>query len=194
MRRVLFAVFILLTVAGAARAYESGPIIANNIMGGAGAGTLIGFAAGLYGYGQSDNYNSKLILVDSVYGFLTGAVVGAGIGVLVSNQQKPDTGYTVSSYTSSGLLLGMMIGGVAAVIPYADDQKGSHFTTYMGIGGLIGAVAGFGVAIVDIQGRPSEVKFSGRVGIFPETALLPSVAPNDAAPMVVAARLAEIQF
>ncbi len=164
---VLMAIFL---VSSSSWAEERGPIVANNILGGAGAGTVVGLSAGLWAYGEEHQTDPKVLLTSSVYGFLTGAVVGTGIGFYEISTGSRGTGFTVSDYVMGGTGLGALLGMVVAIIPFTDDGQWENFTIGAGIGGLVGGAFGLGFAILDISSRSAQgdVLLSGQVGVYPE--------------------------
>ncbi len=180
-------------------AEDRGPIIANNILGGAGAGTVVGFTAGLWAYGADHHADPKVFLTSSVYGFLTGAVVGTGIGFYEISTGSTGTGFTFSEYIMGGTGLGAMLGLVVAIIPFTDNGQWENFTIGAGVGGLIGGAFGLGFAILDINSRTAQgdVLLSGQVGIYPEVKLLkdsPSEESTTYGEPLLSCRLVKLMF
>lgn len=158
-------------------AQNRGPVIANNIMGGAGAGSAVGLAAGVMTYGMNGHREPKVLLTSTVYGFLGGAIAGTGVGVYEISTGKGDTGFTVSEYVLGGTGIGAVLGIVVAIIPFTDNGSLDNFTIGSGIGGLIGATFGLGFAFIDINSTSPEgdVLLSGEIGLYPEVVQLPSL-------------------
>ncbi len=202
MKRIVVILIFLLLAASPAAARERsgrGATLARDIMGGAMAGSVVGFSSGLYRYGQSGNTDPRVLLVDSVYGLLGGAIVGTGLGIYeFTSSDSGDIGVTVADYVTMGALMGGFIGVMGAFIPYAlsDDTDSDNFaigSVGMGLGGMIGAGLGLGVAILDISLRSEEddLLLSGTVGLKPETAWL-SVNGEPAPALCV--RVVELRF
>lgn len=156
-----------------------GPILARDIMRCALAGTTVGFSAGMIEYGDSGNTQPKLILTDSIYGFLGGAIVGTGIGFYEFTSEDADAGATIGNYMAAGTFMGAFLGVMYAFIPYAlsEDSEADNFavgSVGLGIGGLIGGGLGLGVALLDLSlrapgGQKEDQLLSGTLGLQPET-------------------------
>lgn len=153
---------ILMLVAGmcggssSAWALAKGPVIANNILGGASSGASLGLAAGLWAYGSGKNFDPTLIVNGAVYGFLGGAVAGTGLGIYEISTQRSDPGFTFFGYVSGGTAIGALLGSVVAVIPYTRDKQSEDFTIGLGAGGTVGGILGMVLAVWDIEGRTEE--------------------------------------
>lgn len=191
-------VFYSLGAAGTVTAATAkGPLIANNILGGAGAGLMVGLSAGTLAYGMGDNYNPDYLLSGAVYGFLTGAVVGTGLGIYEISTGRDDTGYTFSEYTIGGTGIGALLGVVIATLPYMRDKDPEDFTIGLGLGGLIGAAFGVGFAILDINSRAAggdDLLLSGRIGIEPEQTYAPVTGPAEIREPLVLCRVVTVTF
>lgn len=181
----------------ACQALDRGPIIANNILGGAGAGVAVGLAAGTLAYGLDNNRNPELLLSGAVYGFLGGAILGTGVGIYEISTGTNDTGFTVSEYVVGGTGIGALLGLVVATIPYMKDGDPEDFTIGLGLGGVIGAAFGLGFAIIDINSRSTggdDLLLSGRIGIELETEYLPPVVLEMKREPVFLCRLMRVSF
>jgi hypothetical protein len=190
---VLFSLIALVSLP--AQAFDRGPVIADNILGGAAAGTLVGFSAGMLAYGLDKNYHSEYLINGAVYGFLGGALLGGGAATYEIVVNKPDPGFTLSGYMAGGTGLGALIGAVAAVIPYTRDKTPEDFTIGMGLGGVAGALLGTTVGFIDINSRnSSQALLSGKVGLIQVASVLPSVVPEQQGAPVLNARLLELNF
>lgn len=191
------ALLVGLTTALPAKASsEWGPMLANNILGGAATGALVGLSSGTLAYGLDHNYNSQYLLTGLVYGVLGGAVTGGGVGVYEISTQLPDTGLTVFNYGSGGLGLGAFFGGVVAILPFMRDGNPADFTIGIGLGGLIGASLGLVVAGVDIHSRAPESgrSLTGRIGVMDVSSVLPSLVPDQAAEPILNCKLVQVTF
>lgn len=178
--KVLVLIMMLSLLCLTAQANNRGPIIANNIMGGAGAGTLVGLSAGLMYYGYDAHRNPEVLLTSSVYGFLIGAVTGTGIGIYEIGTGSQGTGFTVSDYVVGGCGIGALLGMVVAIIPFTENGELESFTIGAGIGGLIGGTAGLGIAIFDIATNNNrDVLLSGKIGLYPEVVALAAPTTNE---------------
>jgi hypothetical protein len=178
-----------------AQAIERGPILANNILGGAGSGALAGFAAGMLAYGMDHNYHSEYLAYGAVYGFLGGALLGGGVGTYEIVMRKPDTGFTVTQYLGGGTCLGALIGFVGATIPYMRDKTPEDYTIGIGLGGVVGAALGLTIACVDISSRDdSKALLSGKVGLIEVSSVLPSLVPDLPSESILNCRLVELTF
>ncbi|MEW6516501.1 MAG: hypothetical protein AB1439_06335 [candidate division FCPU426 bacterium] len=172
-------------------------MIANNILGGAGAGLMVGLSAGTLAYGLDNNYNPDYLLTGAVYGFLTGAVLGTGIGIYEISTDRQDTGFTFSEYTVGGTGIGAMLGLVIATLPYMRDKDPEDFTIGIGLGGLVGATFGIGFAVWDINSRSAgkdDLLLSGRIGIEPEYDYVPVSGPGETRAPLVLCRMATLTF
>jgi len=181
------------------QAANNGPLIANNIMGGAGAGTLVGLSAGIMSYGFENHRDPKILLTSSVYGFLIGAVTGTGIGFYEISNNSQGTGFTLSEYVIGGTGIGALLGIVVAIIPFTDNGQLENFTIGAGIGGLIGSAAGLSFAILDIQknGGKGDVLLSGEIGLYPEVIALSAPYQNELktnGEPLLSCRLAKVTF
>lgn len=195
-RHAVVAVCLGLGIVAQAGAGNWGPLLANNILGGAGAGALVGLSAGTLAYGYDNNYHSEYLLSGTIYGLLGGALLGGGAAAFEIVNQKPDSGFTVAEYLSGGAAIGALLGTVVATIPYLRDGDPEDFTIGFGLGGLIGGAAGLTVAVVDLSGRsPSgEPSLSGRIGIMEVAAVLPAVVPGVAAEPIWNCKLVKVTF
>ncbi len=177
------------------QAIERGPIIANNLLGGAGAGAVAGFAAGMLAYGMDKNYHSEYLVNGAVYGFLGGAVLGGGVAAYEISMNKPTSGLTVPGYVAGGTGIGALLGVVAAVIPYNRDKTPEDFTIGLGLGGVVGAALGMTVGVIDISSRSDErALLSGKVGLLEVSSILPSMVPGLPSEPILNARLVELTF
>jgi len=196
-RRVVVAVCLALgTVSQAGASSDWGPLLANNILGGAAAGAAIGLSAGTLAYGLDDNYHAEYLLSGTIYGLLGGALLGGGTAAFEISNKKPDTGFTLFEYVIGGVGIGALLGGVVATIPYLRDGNPEDFTIGLGLGGLIGGVAGPGVAFVDINSRTEagDRSLSGRFGILEVAAVLPSVVPSRAPEPIWNCKFVKVTF
>jgi hypothetical protein len=177
---------------------QKGPIIAHNLIGGAGAGSLFGLAIGTMAYGYSGNTEPEYLLNGAVYGFLGGAVIGTGIAFYEIGTERQDSGYTFAEYLTGGTLIGAVLGGVAATIPYIKNDDPEVFTVGIGLGGVIGGTLGIIFSIVDINQRPSgessQQMFSGKIGVLEMSAGLPSLVPEIETEPIMTCKLAEFRF
>jgi hypothetical protein len=197
LRHAVVAVCLGLGVVSPALAGSSwGPLLANNILGGAAAGALVGLSAGTLAYGYDNNYHAQYLLSGTVYGLLGGALLGGGAAAFEISNRKPDTGFTLAEYLTGGAGIGALLGGIVATIPYLRDGDPEDFTIGLGLGGLIGATAGIAVAVVDINGRTEagDRSLSGRIGILDVAAVLPSVVPGQAPEPVWNCKLVKVTF
>jgi hypothetical protein len=197
LRHAVVAVCLGLGMASQAGASSNwGPLLANNILGGAAAGALVGLSAGTMAYGFDNNYHPQYLLSGTVYGLLGGALLGGGMAAFEIANRKPDTGFTVAEYLSGGAGIGLLLGGVVATIPYMRDGDPEDFTIGLGLGGVIGATAGLAIAVVDLQSRSEEGdrSLSGRIGIMDVAAVLPSVVPGQADLPVWNCKLVKVTF
>ncbi len=187
---------LLAALALPANALERGPILANNILGGAAAGTLVGFSAGLLAYGQDNNYHADYLLTGAVYGFLGGALLGGGVAMYEIGTGRSDTGFTLSEYLAGGTSIGALMGFVVATIPFMRDKDPEDFTIGIGLGGLIGASLGLVVALVDINARNAEgdTLLSGQMGILDMSSELPALVPGQTAEPVFNCKLVKVTF
>ncbi|NTV52695.1 MAG: hypothetical protein HGA76_06765 [Candidatus Firestonebacteria bacterium] len=177
------------------QAIERGPLIANNILGGAAAGTLAGLSVGTLAYGLDHNYHSEYLINGAVYGFLGGALLGGGAATYEIVINKPDPGFTLSGYLAGGTGLGALIGFVAAVIPYTRDKTPEDFTIGLGLGGVVGAVLGTTIGFIDISSHnSSQALLSGKVGLIEVASVLPSVIPTQPGEPMLNCRLVELTF
>jgi hypothetical protein len=185
-----------LIYASNAAALERGPILANNILGGAASGALAGLAVGSLAYGLDHNYHPQYLVSGTVYGFLGGALLGGGVGVYEISTQRSDTGYTLSQYLAGGTGIGAMLGLVVATIPYLRDGSPEDFMIGLGLGGVIGASLGLTVAIVDINARGSEggKLLSGEVGLLSVASTLPQLRPESRPEQLWNCQLARFRF
>jgi hypothetical protein len=187
----LSLIFISLQV----QAIERGPIIANNLLGGAGAGAVAGFAAGMLAYGMDKNYHSEYLVNGAVYGFLGGAVLGGGVAAYEISMNKPASGLTMPGYVAGGTGIGALLGVVAAVIPYNRDKTPEDFTIGLGLGGVVGAALGMTVGVIDISSRSDDrALLSGKVGLLEVSSILPSMVPGLPSEPILNARLVELTF
>ena len=178
-----------------AQAVGRGPVIANNILGGAGAGTLVGLAAGTLAYGLDKNYHSEYLINGAVYGFLGGAILGGGTATYDIMFNKPDPGFTLSSYLAGGTGLGALIGFVGAVIPYNRDKTPEDFTIGIGLGGVVGAALGTAIGFIDINSHDdSKALLSGKVGLIEMSSVMPSLIPELPSEPILNCRLVELTF
>lgn len=181
----------------AAGAAGRGPIIANNILGGAGSGLLVGLSAGTLAYGLGNNTEPEYLLSGAVYGFLTGALAGTGVGIYEISTDRQDTGFTLAEYTVGGTGIGALLGVVIATLPYMRDKDPEDFTIGLGLGGVIGAAFGVGFAILDINSRTAgkdDLLLSGRIGIEPEHAYVPVAGPAETREPLVLCRVVTLSF
>jgi hypothetical protein len=193
----LLACFGFITTNVSSAASARGPIIANNILGGAGAGLVVGLSAGTIAYGQSNNTDPEYLLTGAVYGFLTGAVLGTGVGIYEVSAGIEDTGFTLAEYTISGTGIGAFVGLVVATLPYMRDGDPEDFTIGLGLGGVIGAACGAGFAIWDINSRSAgkdDLLLSGRIGIEPEYGYVPVTGPAEIREPLVLCRVVTLSF
>jgi hypothetical protein len=180
-KQILLAVILgLLAIPGGSlwAGQARGPVLFQDIMLCGLAGTTVGFSAGMIEYGDSGNTQPRLILRDSIYGFLGGAVVGTGIGVYEITSDTSGVGTTVGNYVAIGTLMGAFVGLIYSFVPYAmDDSDSNNFAVGsigLGVGGLIGGSVGLGVAILDLSlrapgGKEDDLLLSGTLGLQPET-------------------------
>jgi len=178
-------------------ALDRGPIIANNILGGAGAGAVVGVAAGVLAYGLDNNTNPELLLNGALYGFISGAVLGTGIGIYEIVTERNDTGFTLAEYTLGGTGIGALLGVVVATIPYMRDGDPEDFTIGLGLGGVIGAAFGLGFAALDISARSGssdDILLSGEIGIYPDAAGLIPYVSETKREQVLCCRLMKFRF
>jgi hypothetical protein len=178
-------------------AVNSGPVLARNILGGAGSGAVVGLSAGALAYGLDNNYNPEVLLTSVAYGFLGGAIVGAGVGFYQISSNHYDSDFSLSGYVAGGTGIGSLIGGVVSVIPFVRDHHSEDFTVGIGLGGVVGAVLGLGVAALDLNSRPvAETKLlSGTLTIQPETGALASLIPDkQSGQPVLTCRLVKVTF
>jgi hypothetical protein len=194
----LFIASSLLLGSVQASAQNRGPIIANNILGGAGAGAVVGLSAGMLAYGVDNNYNPELLINGAVYGFIGGALVGTGIGIYEITTETNDTGFTVAEYTMGGTWIGALMGGVVATIPYMRDGDPEDFTIGLGLGGIIGATLGLGFAVLDIGSRSSgggdDLLLSGKIGIYPDAEGLVQYIPETKRQPVWCCQVVSVSF
>ena len=191
------ALLAAMSLGSRVHAMDRGPILANNILGGAAAGTLTGLAAGTLAYGLDNNYNPEYLLSGAVYGFVGGALLGGGIGVYEISTQRVDTGFTVSEYLAGGTGIGALIGTVVAVIPYMRDGDPEDFTVGAGLGGLIGASLGLTFAVLDISAREpggGDVLLSGRIGVLDVASRKAVTEPGTQGTVYYSCRMAEFRF
>ncbi|MCD4813822.1 hypothetical protein K8S19_09055 [bacterium] len=192
---VVFSVLLLSTVS---KAQSSGPIIANNILGGAGAGAVVGLSVGVFAYGMGNNYNPDFLVNGAVYGFLTGAVLGTGVGVYEITNRTNASGFTVAEYAVGGTGIGALLGLVVATVPYMRDNNPEDFTIGLGLGGIIGAVVGLGFAAIDIStdssGQGDDMLLSGKIGLQHEAVGLVKYIPEATREPVVCCRLVALTF
>jgi len=174
------ATLLLMAALPARAASEWGPLLANNILGGATSGVLVGLSVGTLAYGLDNNYDPQVLLNGSVYGLLAGALAGGGVGVYEISTKTPDNGLAVLEYTAGGTGIGAALGLIVALIPYMRDGDPEDFTIGLGLGGVIGATLGLATAAVDIGSRTAEGdrKLSGQFGIIEVTAFLPTLIPE----------------
>lgn len=199
MIRFIAVVFSVLLFSNASFAQSSGPIIANNILGGAGAGAVVGLSAGIFAYGMGDNYNPELLVNGAVYGFLSGAVLGTGVGVYEIANRTNASGFTVAEYAVGGTSIGALLGLVVATVPYMRDNNPEDFTIGLGLGGIIGAACGLGFAAIDIGsasagGGSDDMLLSGKIGIQQETTGLVKYIPELSREPVICCRLVALTF
>jgi MFS family permease len=190
-------VFLVALISLPVQAMENGPLVADNILGGAAAGTLAGFSAGMLAYGLDHNYHSEYLINGAVYGFLGGALLGGGAATYEIIVDRPDPGFALSGYMAGGTSLGALIGIVAAVIPYTRDKTPEDFTIGLGLGGVIGAVLGTTVGFIDINSNAhnnSKALLSGKVGLIEMSSVLPSIIPEIPGEPMVNCRLVELTF
>jgi MFS family permease len=193
--RIGFLAFLVSFISLSAQASETGPIIADNILGGAAAGTLAGLSVGTLAYGMSHNYHSEYLVNGAVYGFLGGAILGGGVATYEVAINQPEPGFAFSGYIAGGTSLGALIGMVGAVIPYTRDRSGEDFTIGLGLGGVVGAVLGTAVGFIDIDLRhDSKVLLSGKVGLIQVSSVLPSLIPEIPSESILNCRLVELTF
>jgi hypothetical protein len=194
--RLGFLAFLVAFVSMPALAADSGPIVAENILGGAAAGTLAGLSIGTLAYGMDKNYHSEYLVNGAVYGFLGGALLGGGVATYEIVMEKPEPGFTLSSYIAGGTSLGALIGVVGAVIPYTRDRSPEDFTIGLGLGGVVGAVLGTGIGFIDINAHShtNKVLLSGKVGLIEMSSVLPSLIPEIPSEPILNCRLVELTF
>lgn len=195
-RHAVVAACLGLGIVAQAEAGNWGPLLANNIVAGAGAGALVGLSAGTLAYGFDNNYHAQYLLSGTIYGVLGGALLGGGAAAFEIANQKPDSGFTVAEYLSGGTAIGALLGTVVATIPYLRDGDPEDFTIGFGLGGLIGGAAGLTVAVVDIQGRTpaGDTSLSGRIGIMDVAAVMPSLVPGMAPEPLWNCTLVKVNF
>lgn len=176
----LIAFGLVISTFTSALALENGPLLANNILGGAMSGAVYGLAAGTLAYGLDNNYHAEYLLTGACYGFLGGALLGGGVAFYEISSQRPDTGFTLSGYLAGGTGIGALLGVVVATIPYLRDKDPEDFTTGLGLGGLIGGTLGLAAAFIDINARNAEGRalLTGKVGILKVAACLPNSRPD----------------
>ena len=172
--KVFLVAFLLFFIVNKIYALDSGPVIANNVLGGAASGAVIGLSTGILILALNDkNDDYKLLLRGSIYGLIGGTITGTGIGMYEISTEKEETGFTTSTYVLGGSGIGALLGTVVAILPYLNDGKGKNFSIGMGVGSLVGASVGLGLAIVEINSNPSDTGkllsgISGQVGVMPE--------------------------
>jgi hypothetical protein len=187
--------YLVAFISLSAQASETGPVIAENILGGAAAGTLAGFSAGALAYGMDHNYHSEYLINGAVYGFLGGALLGGGAATYELVINKPEPGFTLGGYMAGGTSLGALIGVVAAVIPYTRDKTPEDFTIGLGLGGVVGAVLGTTIGVIDLSSHnDSKALLSGKVGLIQVSSVMPSLIPEIPAEPILNARLVELTF
>ncbi|MBN1596581.1 hypothetical protein JW933_11705 [candidate division FCPU426 bacterium] len=193
----LCIVFCLAGGSVPAQAIDRGPIIANNILGGAGAGAIVGLAAGTLAYGLDNNYNPDLLVNGAVYGFISGVLLGTGVGVYEIVTERNDTGFTLAEYTIGGTGLGALIGVVVAIIPYMRDENPEDFTIGLGLGGVVGATFGLGFAVLDISARSTsggDMLLSGEIGVYPDAEGLKKYAAESRREPIFCCRMVRFEF
>lgn len=197
INKTTLIVLMLLALGSAQTAFagNSGPVLARNILSGAGSGAVAGFSVGVLAYGIDNNMHPEVMLTSAAYGFLGGAVLGAGVGMYQISNNQHNTDFSLSGYVAGGTGIGALIGGVVATIPYMRDKRGEDFTIGIGLGGVVGAVLGIGVAAIDLSSRPVETKLlSGTITIHPETGCLASLIPEKNREPVMTCRLVKVTF
>jgi len=163
---------------------------------------------GLHHYGLSKNMNPLHILDNSVYGLVTGTLVGFTLDAyeLTSHQDFP--GEYPLAITGIGALGGAFLGAFWAVIPWAleDDEHEDetelrsrtdsnfyHGMIGLGIGGLSGAAIGFIIGMATLPSLEQETsQISVCIGIIPEYHFL-NVTSQTPAPQFCY-RLVEIKY
>jgi hypothetical protein len=208
--RLFLILSVLLPLAVPAQARRLGPTAAKNMLGTAAVGSLIGLCAGAEAYGLSNNTAPSLLLMDTVYGFVGGAVLGTGLTVAEFSLPQENLTGTVCRYAAGGAGIGMLMGVVVALIPYAqkelhnrqDCENFNEGAIGLGLGGLIGGGMGLSVAVVDLSfrsgedaaGRPAEKTATGSLGLQPEDGLFPPVNPGEARSPALWCRVVSVTF
>jgi hypothetical protein len=202
LRLGLLGLCVSTMLAGSVWASESGgQQLTNNILGGALSGTLIGLSAGSWAYGAGGNYQPEYFVTGAIYGFLGGALLGTSVGIYEINTERTGSGYVMSQYVSGATFTGVLVGGVASMIPYMQDKNGAVITKGMGIGGVIGGALGLTLGILEISKpkpvpmyQPGQQKLSAQIGIISVASCLPSVIPGMEPDPIVNCQVVKITF
>lgn len=213
MRRLLLLVIpvFLMSISTPALARNMGPAAAKNLMRTAATGTLIGFCAGMTSYGYNNNTTPEIVMMDTIYGFVGGAVLGTGLTVVEFAADRDDIDSTVCRYVAGGAGIGMLMGAFVSLIPYAqkdmrDKRDCANFnegSIGLGLGGLIGGGLGLGIALMDLslttpektgenEGEKSLVR--GTIGFQTEDALLPPVKEDEVQVPALWCRVVRVEF
>lgn len=193
--RTGFALFLAGIAASSSWAADKGPIVADNVLGGAASGALVGLSAGMLAYGLDNNYHPQVLVTSTVYGFLSGAVLGGGVAAYEITTNRMDAGPTLTDYLAGGTSIGALVGVVGAAIPYMRDKHQEDFTIGLGLGGVIGAAFGLTFAAIDISSRhEGKELLSGQIGLLEVSSYLPPVVPGLEGEAILNCRLVKLTF
>jgi hypothetical protein len=204
---IICGILILTTirtgVASGERAFEELPRCAM-------LGLAVGSFIGLHHYGLSKNMNPQHILDNSIYGLVSGTLLGGTLDAYEMVSHKDIPGEHVLGITGIGALGGAFMGAFWAVIPWAlsedetvDEDEGNerrtrsdsnfyHGMIGLGIGGVSGAAIGFVIGVATMPSPEESARISARIGIQRETEFM-NVTSLTPAPQFCY-RLVEINF
>lgn len=168
----------------------------NNVAAGSTAGSLIGFSSGLITYKEQHYNDSDIILTRTIYGFLGGAMVGAGFGIYELTSPVTNN-LMLPNRVAAGTLTGMIVGSLIGILDYLESDD-EDFNAEIGYGGLIGAGLGLGFAAIELsffgENNDSPV-LTGEIGLKPNAAGLPSLIPEiKSEPMLIACQVVRLNF